>query len=54
MPPLGNYLLRITTAAARTTANETTTTKCTNKTCHFDGRSGAPWQYCVHCPIEKN
>ena len=29
MPPSGNYLLRIAPAAARATANKTTTKKCT-------------------------
>ena len=51
-PPLGNYSLRIASAAARATANETTK-KCTKKTGHFDGRGGAPVQYRVHCPIEE-
>jgi hypothetical protein len=53
MPPLGDYLLRIAPAAARATANKTTTKKCTNFVGHFDGRGGAPVQYCAHCPIEE-
>jgi hypothetical protein len=53
MPPSGNYLLHIAPAATRATANKTTTTKCTKKTGHFDGRSGAPVQYRTHCPIEE-
>jgi hypothetical protein len=52
-PPLGDYSLRIAPAAARATANETTTKKCTKKTGHFDGRGGAPIQYRVHRPIEE-
>jgi hypothetical protein len=53
MPPSGNYSLRIAPAAARATANKTTTNKCTKKTGHFDGCGGAPVQYRVHCPIEE-
>jgi hypothetical protein len=52
-PPLGNYLLRITPAAARAKANKTTMKKCTKKTCHFNGRFGALVQYRVHCLIEE-
>jgi hypothetical protein len=52
-PPLGNYSLRITPAAARATANKTTTKKCTKKTGHFDGRGGAVVQYHAHHPIEE-
>jgi hypothetical protein len=53
MLPSGDYLLRIAPAAARATANETTTKKCTKKTSHFDGRSGAGVQYRAHCPMEE-
>jgi hypothetical protein len=53
MLPSGNYLLRITPAAARATANETTTKKCTKKTGHVDGRGGAPVQNRMHCLIEE-
>jgi hypothetical protein len=52
-PPLGDYSLRIAPAAARATANETTAKKCTKKTDHFDGCSGVPVQYRMHCPIEE-
>ncbi len=41
-PPLGDYSLRFALAATRTTANKTTTTKCTNFAGHFDGPGGAP------------
>jgi hypothetical protein len=47
-PPLGNYLLRITPATARATANKTTTKKCNKKTGHFDGCGGVPVQYHAH------
>jgi hypothetical protein len=53
MPPSGDYSLRIIPAAARATANKTTTKKCTKKTGHFDGRGGALVQYPVHRPIEE-
>jgi hypothetical protein len=51
--PLGNYLLRIAPAAARATATETTTKKCTKETGHFDGRGGVPVQYHAHRRIEE-
>jgi hypothetical protein len=51
--PSGNYLLCMAPAAARETANKTTTKKNTKKTGHFDGRGGAPVQYRAHCPIEE-
>ncbi len=51
--PSGNYSLRIAPVAARATANETTTKKCTKKTGHLDGHGGAPVQYRAHCPIEE-
>jgi hypothetical protein len=52
-PPSGNYFFRIAPAAARATANKTMTKKCTKKSGHFDGRSGAPVQYRAHRPIEE-
>jgi hypothetical protein len=53
MPPSGNYLLCITPAAARPTANKMTMKKWTNFAGHFDGLSGARVQYRVHPPIEE-
>jgi hypothetical protein len=50
--PLGNYSLRIAQVAARATANKTTMKKWANFAGHFDGRSGALVQYCVHRPLE--
>jgi hypothetical protein len=38
----GNYLLCITPAAARATANKTATNKCTHFAGHYDGHGGAP------------
>jgi hypothetical protein len=52
-PPSGNYLLHIAPAATRATANKTTTKKWTNFAGHFDGRSGVPVQYRVHCLMEE-
>jgi hypothetical protein len=42
MLPSGNYLLCIAPAAARSTANETTTKTCTHFAGHFYDRGGAP------------
>jgi hypothetical protein len=53
MPPSGNYSLRIAPAAARATANKTTTNKCTKKAGHFDGHGGALVQCRAHCLIEE-
>jgi hypothetical protein len=52
-PPLGNYLLCIPPAAARATANKTTTKTCTHFSGHVDGLGGAPLQYRVHRPTEE-
>jgi hypothetical protein len=52
-PPLGNYSLHITSAAARATANKTMMKKCTNFAGHFDGRGGAPVQYCTHSLMDE-
>jgi hypothetical protein len=41
-PPLGNYLLHISLAAARATANKTTMKKYTYFAGHSDGYGGAP------------
>jgi hypothetical protein len=51
--PSGDYLLCISLAAAGTTANKTTMTKCTNFAGRFDGRGGAPVRYRAHCPMEE-
>jgi hypothetical protein len=48
----GNYLLCIALVAARATANKTPMKKWTNFAGHFDGRSSALVQYCVHHSIE--
>jgi hypothetical protein len=47
-PPPGDYLLCIAPAAARATANKTTSKTYTYFAGRFDGRSGAPVQYCAH------
>jgi hypothetical protein len=52
-PSLGNYLLCITPAAARATANGTTTEKWTNFAGHFDGGGGVPVSYRVHRPMKE-
>jgi hypothetical protein len=51
--PSGNYLLRITPAATRATANKTKMKTCTHFAGQFNGRGGAPARYCVHCPMEE-
>jgi hypothetical protein len=53
MPPFGDYSLRIAQAAARATANKTTTKKLTSFAGHFDGRSGAPVQYHAYPLMEE-
>ncbi len=50
---MGSYLLHISLAAARATANKTMMKKWTNFAGHFDGRGGAPVQYCAHHSIEE-
>jgi hypothetical protein len=45
LPPLGNYSLRITPPAARTTINKTTMKKYTHIAGHFDGHGGGSVQY---------
>jgi hypothetical protein len=52
-PPSGDYSLRIAPAAARVTANDTTTKKWTNFDGHFDGGGDAPEQYRSHCLMEE-
>jgi hypothetical protein len=52
-PPLSIYLLCIAPAAAGATGNTTTMKKYTNFAGHFDGRGGAPVQYCTHRPMKK-
>ncbi len=51
--PPGDYLLGITPAAARATANITTMNECTHFSGNFDGHSGALVQCRVHRPIEE-
>jgi hypothetical protein len=53
MPPLGDYLLRITPVAARATGKQTTINKYTYFAGHFDGHGGARVQHHVHCPMEE-
>jgi hypothetical protein len=53
MPPLGNYLLSIASAAARATGKQTTINKYTYKAGCFDGRGGVPVQYCAYRPMEE-
>ncbi len=53
MPPLGNYLLRITPAAARVTGKQMTMKKNTYFASCFDGHDNALVCYHVHCPIEE-
>jgi hypothetical protein len=53
MLPLGNYLLRIAPAAARATANKTTTKIYTYFSGPFDGHGNAPVCYHAHRPMEE-
>jgi hypothetical protein len=53
MPALGDYLLRITPAAARATGIQTTINKYTLKVGHFDGHGNAPVRNRVHHPMEE-
>jgi hypothetical protein len=52
-PASGNYLLRITPAAARATGKQTTINKYTYKAGRFDGRGNAPVGNRVHCLMEE-
>jgi hypothetical protein len=52
-PPLGNYLLRIATVAARATGKQTTINKYTFKAGHFDSHVDAPVHNPAHCPMEE-
>ena len=51
-PPLGDYLLRIAPADARTTINLKTMTKYTYFVGRFDGHRDAAVRYRVHRPME--
>jgi hypothetical protein len=52
-PALGNYLLRITPAAARATGNQTTINKYTYKAGRFDGHGNAPVRNRPHRSMEE-
>jgi hypothetical protein len=52
-PPLGNYLLHVTPAAARATGKQTTINKYTQKGDHFDGHGNAPVRNRAHHPMEE-
>jgi hypothetical protein len=52
-PPLGDYSLRITPAAAWAKANKTTMKTCTNFAGHFNGCGGALVQYPAHHLMEE-
>jgi hypothetical protein len=52
-PALGDYLLRITPAAARATGIQTTINKHTCKDGHFDGHGNAPVHNLAHHPMEE-
>jgi hypothetical protein len=49
----GNYLLRITPAAARATGIQTTINKYTYKVGCFDGHGNAPVPRHAHCAMEE-
>jgi hypothetical protein len=53
MPALGNYLLCIGPAAARTTGKQTTINKYTYKTGRFDGHGNAPVRNRAHCLMKE-
>jgi hypothetical protein len=53
MPPLGNYSLRITPAAARATANKTMMQNVPTLLAIFDGRCDAAVLYRAHRPMEE-
>jgi hypothetical protein len=53
MPALGNYLLRITPAAARATGKQTTINKYTYKASCFDGHGNAPVRNRTHRSMEE-
>jgi hypothetical protein len=52
-PPSGNYLLRITPAAAMATGKQTTINKYTLKGGCFDGHGDELVQYCMHRLMEE-
>jgi hypothetical protein len=52
-PATGNYLPRITPAAARATGIQTTINKYTCKDGHFDGNGNAPVHNCAHHLMEE-
>jgi hypothetical protein len=52
-PALGNYLLRIASAAARATGKQTTINKYTYKAGRFNGHGNAPVRNRAHCPMEE-
>ncbi len=52
MPPLGDYLLRITPVAARATGKQTIINKYTYFAGSFDGHGNAPLRNRTHCPME--
>jgi hypothetical protein len=52
-PALGNYLLRIAPAAARTTGKQTTINKYTYKAGCFDGDGNVSVRNRVHCLMEE-
>jgi hypothetical protein len=52
-PPSVSYLFHNAPAAARATANKTTTKKWTNFAGRFDGHDGAPVQYRMHRSMEE-
>jgi hypothetical protein len=53
-PPLGNYLLRITPAAARATCEQTTINKYTYFAGCFDGHGNALVQYRAYRPRRRS
>jgi hypothetical protein len=51
--PLGNYLLRIASAAARATGKQTTINQYICKAGRFDGHGNALVHNCAHHPTEE-
>ncbi len=52
-PPLGDYSLRIASAATRATGKQTTMNKYTYFAGRFDGHGNALVRNCTHCPVEE-
>jgi hypothetical protein len=53
MPALGDYSIRITSAAARASGKQTTIKKYTDKAGHFDGHGNVPVLNHAHCLMKE-